>query len=319
MSKIAKIFGYILGDGWIDKNGNCGASGDVESLKALSLDITSFFGEGTCGKIKTRRTFSPKYGIEGTTSQFYITKKVSRELQKLGMPKGRRPSQEFFIPKWILSGDHDTKASFFSGYYAAEGLIPSMQTNKRTPRCLSFCFNKNLEFLDCSREMANQFSSIVSDLGLSASILETFETTDSEKVKQTIVIGNSEQDFIKALNLLRLEYCIAKEVRRQQLLVYFSLKQNEREKIQSIINSVKIDVRENSFTYKMISEKYGLKNTQICKILEGRNKGSQVRGFPKFDQDFIEKYCLTKTPLNDETLSDFIRQTTTCQAAPGAR
>jgi hypothetical protein len=312
---VAKIFGYILGDGWIDKRGQCGISGEEDSLRNIAYDIDYVFGCGSSGEIKTRETYSSKYGIKGTTSQFVVKSYVSHGLQDFGMPTGRRPKQKFHIPKWIVNGSFETKASFMSGFYAAEGLIPSLQANKKTPRPLSFCFSKDKDLIDCSRFVAQQFYSILHDLGLKASIAETYEKTDCDKVKQTIVIGNSEQDFLHALKILDLNYCLSKENRRLQLITYFEMKSSLREKIKTLRDAIILERKETSITYLGLSKKFGLSFRQIEKIIKGRNKGTQVRGFPKFDQKFIDSYCSTETPLNDETLSDILRQTTTCQAS----
>lgn len=43
METKAMIFGYILGDGWIDKKGNCGISGDKNSLRIIAEDINKIF------------------------------------------------------------------------------------------------------------------------------------------------------------------------------------------------------------------------------------------------------------------------------------
>jgi hypothetical protein len=58
----AKLFGYLLGDGWLASNGNtCGFSGDKDGLLQLKEDLFEVFGN-TVGKaiIRTRVTTSPK-------------------------------------------------------------------------------------------------------------------------------------------------------------------------------------------------------------------------------------------------------------------
>ena len=314
MNKQAMIFGYILGDGWIDCHGFCGASGDANSLEILANDIDSFCKEKVSGKIYTRKTTSPKYGISGTTSQFYIGIKMSKALQSLGMPTGKRAGTEYCLPDWIINGDNDVKTSFLSGFYAAEGYIPTMQKNKKTPRTLNFSFAKNIELIDSSRKLANQYKDLITSLGLEVTVKEIFVTTNSQKIKQTFDIGNSEESFLKALKLFDFRYCIQKEVRRTQMIRYFELKQYEREKILRIHGKIINEYANNGTTMSQLASKYNLSKFQIQKIIYGRSHAKQVRGFPKFDQKFIDTYCLSKTPLKDENLSDFMRQITTCQA-----
>lgn len=299
------IFGYILGDGWIDKNGNCGISGDENSLRIIAEDIDKIYGEGTARKIVTKNTTSPKYNISGTTNSFLTRAFFSRAMQSLGMPTGKRCEQEYCIPNWILYGSYEIKRAFISGYYAAEGLIPSTQVNRKTPRPLSFPFNKNANLINNSRNLVYQFKSILADLGFNSTSSENYVTTNSLKIKQIITIENSEDKFLEALKMLDLRYCLPKEERRKQLLIYYSMKQIERERILAIHKKIANERRVNKSTYKELAEKYNLTWRQIEKILNGRSHAKQVRGFPRFDQTFIETYCLPKTPLNDETLSDF--------------
>ena len=303
MSKKSMIFAYILGDGWIDKNGNCGVGGDAESLLTIAGDIDELYGQGTARKINTRHTSSPKYGIEGVTSSFITKTSFSKKMQSCGMPVGKRSGIDYKIPDWIMDGTDKTKKDFLSGYYAAEGFTPSMQANGKTPRTLTFPFSKDIELLESSRRLANQFKELIESLGLTVTIMEQYVTTDKEKVKQIISIGNSEDDFFEALQMLDLRYCVKKEERRQQLVTYFTMKRAERDRILSIHQAIKQERITTGATYKELAEKYSLSWRQVEKIMNGRSHAKQVRGFPKFNQKFIETYCLSKTPLNDETPS----------------
>lgn len=300
--KTAKIFGYILGDGWIDKNGGCGASGDEKSLYILIKDINDLWGKNSCGEVRTRQTYSPKYNIYGTSSQFIIHANVTKKLLSLGMPQGRRTEQSYNIPKWILQGDYDIKTNFISGYYAAEGLIPSLQTNRKTPRPLSFCFSKNILFEDSAFNLSQQFQKILNDIGLNVSISHFNEITKTEMIKYTITINNSEEDFVKALKLLNLDYCLDKEIRRKQLLTYFNLKEIERQKITSLKEAVIKERQLNKTTYIKLAAMFHLTKSQIENIFNGKQKCKVLKNFPKFDQNFINTYCSIKTPLNDENL-----------------
>ena len=302
MNKLAKIYGYILGDGWIDIHHQCGISGDKKSLEIIAKDINSLYGDGTAKKITTRKTYSEKYGISGMTSQFVTNVRFSKEMQALGMERGKRTDNIVTIPSWITEGDFDTKASFISGFYAAEGLIPSLQRNKKTPRPLSFCFYKDISLIDNSRLLLQQFKKILNDIGCTVFTTEDIVFTSAERVRQVITLGNSEEEFLQTLKILDLDYCLPKEERRLQLITYYSLKQVEREKNARIIQSIKYDREVNKLTHKELAHKYKRSKSQIENALNGKNKCHQVRNFPKFDQNFINSYCLSKTPLNDETL-----------------
>lgn len=131
---IAKLFGFMLGDGWISipnskypNTLNCGFSGDTESLKNARADIKSIFKEIGKAKITTRQTCSKKYGIIGTSSYFIVSSYIAKHFCELGMPIGKKVEQEFLLPNWITDGDFEIKRGFISGLYCAEGLTPAMQ------------------------------------------------------------------------------------------------------------------------------------------------------------------------------------------------
>ncbi len=299
---IARIFGYILGDGWIDIKGGCGASGDRNSLKILAQDINYLWGSKSTGNIRTTKTFSPKYNIKGTTSQFTIHTNVRRDLEKLGMPRGKRVLQEYTLPKWISSGTNEIKKNFFSGFYAAEGLIPSLQCNKKTPRPLSFCFSKIATLENNATEISKDFINILNSLGLNVSISKLYEVTNAKMVKHTFTINNSEQDFIKAISLMDLRYCLNKEIRRQQLLTYFRLKEQRRQEALILRDQVVNYRLKHNATYRQLSKIFKITKAQAENYFNGKQKCKVLKNFPKFDYDFINTYCPIKTPLNDETL-----------------
>lgn len=312
----AKIFGYILGDGWIDIHGNCGIAGDVDGLEAICADIKQEYGENAAKKIVSRTTYSTKYDIEGTTSSCCTSLAFGREMMALGMPKGKRVEQDYELPKWLMEASTEIKRGFISGFYAAEGLIPSLQTNKKTPRPLSMCQYKRYSLKDSAEKLEQQYVQILAELGLTCSSEHHIEMTKEKSLKTVIVINNSETDFLHALQLLDLTYCPAKEERRKNLQIYFELKDQERQRVINLYHCVDVAREKEGLSITQLAKRFGLSRAQISNYFYGKQKFHQVRGFPKFDQAFIDTYCSLKTPLNDENLSIYdFRQATTYQAS----
>ena len=289
MSKKAKLFGYILGDGWIDVRKNLGISGDKKSLENIAADIDELFGKGSAYKRTTRETSSIKYGIYGTTSQFPCRRCVSEEFQRLGMPVGKRVNIEYLLPTWIKNGTRKNKIDFFSGYYAAEGMIPSLQSNDITVRPLTFCFSKNYELINNSRELANEFKKILEDLEIGCSIEEKITFTNQKIVKQTIVLQNDEKIFKNFLSMLTLDYCIKKEKKKELLLSYLREKENIRQQKTSQIEKVKIDLK-NGVPRKEIEKRYGLTKSQVLGIRQGKSNAKKF-SFPTFTE-FCSKHIV---------------------------
>lgn len=292
ISIFSKIFGYILGDGWIDIHLNAGASGDIKGLNLIKKDINSII-PNSCSKIKSRKTVSEKYNISGTSNQFSIRNKFTKILLKRKMPIGKRVEQQTHIPNWILNGNLEIKRNFISGFYAAEGYIPSFQKNNKTPKTPTFCFYKSKEFDKNADKIANDFCKILSDLSINAYIKTSYKKTKNIRIVKTIVISNDIENYINFLNLLDLSYCYEKEQERKKVLEYLlyieKLKKEKKDFINFIIK------QKEKMSYTEIEKKYGVPKYKVERILNGTSHGKK--------NTFIDykTYCSTKTPLNNET------------------
>lgn len=265
----AMIFGYILGDGWITHNMRCGVAGDAESLPTIAKDIERIFNDQTLKTVYTRQTESPKYNIIGTTSHFCISAITARQLVQLGMPIGKRAEQEHLLPDWIINGSREIKAGFLSGYYAAEGLIPSMQKNDKTPKALSFSITKRAEFSENLDLLASQFVKIINDLGISVSVYTTTTFTKSENRKKEFVMSNAENQFKEELSLLDLKYCEPKEESAKSILEYLKTKDLARERLQTRAELVLKDVDAGTLSKVAIQKKFGITKKQLSRITNG--------------------------------------------------
>lgn len=295
----AKLFGYMLGDGWIDIKGNGGFSGERQSLKLIANDIDLLYGPNSTGKIRTEETYSSLYDIHGTTSQMTVKTKVIRDMLNLGMPQGKRVVQKYVLPFWIINGSHEIKISFLSGYYAADGMIPSLQINNETPKPLMFSFYKSKDLEDNGDILAKQYRDIVADIGFDTSLKKINKFTGGPRIEYRITIHNERDLFLKQLQCLDLSYCQYREQRRLQLISYLSFKRQKIDEMNKMREQV-FFYKQQGKTYKQIQELTGLAKHNIDAILYGRNKGHRIVGFPKFNE-YLHMCSSLKTPLNDES------------------
>ena len=133
----AMLFGFMLGDGWMSQLSkgnykflNAGFSGDIESLEIARFDLQNIYNEIGKARIYTKNTFSPSYGITGTTSSFVVNQAVAKDFVNLGMPIGKRTEIEFLLPNWIVCGNKQIKKAFLSGLYAAPGFSSNIIHNQ---------------------------------------------------------------------------------------------------------------------------------------------------------------------------------------------
>ena len=289
----------MLGDGWIDIKGNGGFSGERQSLEIIAKDINLLYGPNSTGKIRTEETYSPLYDIHGVTSQMTVKTRVIRSMLELGMPQGKRVETSYILPMWIMNGTYNIKINFISGYYAADGMIPSLQVNDETPKPLLFSFykDKNLELN--GDLLAEQYRRIVSDIGFDTSLKKVNRFTGGPRIEYRITIHNQRDSFLKQLQCLDLAYCSYREQRRLQLISYLSFKQQKLNEINQVRKQV-LDYKRQGKTYRQIQDLTGLAKHNIEAIIYGKNKGHRVVGFPKFSE-YLHMCSSLKTPLNDES------------------
>lgn len=216
----AMLFGYILGDGWIDINHLGGVSGDLEALEIIKKDMQDLFGNIGKATILCRKTSSPKYKIKGTSNQFSFNRKISRIFIEHGMPTGKCVETDYKLPDWIINGSLEIKKSFLSGFYAAEGtkIIPAICKGFKT---LNFSQSKRIELSDSLEYlMINQIGGILTELGLKYSIERKEVFTCAKNLRIRLDISNSTQSLLKCMKILDMRYCPRKQILFNQAYDY---------------------------------------------------------------------------------------------------
>lgn len=294
--KKAMLVGYLLGDGWITVgvNGlgrnykNIGFSGDVCDLEVIKDDIKECFGDYV-GKatIRTVESTSPKYNIKGISNSICFTVNIANEFLSLGCPFGKRTEKEFSIPEWIMKGCEDTIKAFISGFYSAEGSIPAMQTNDKTPRPLEFIFTKRYSLKENSDKMANDFVYLLNKIGLDSRVKTEITYTVDKNIRYRISIDNNIHNIVKAYELLDFRYCKRKEEEKIFILKYLQYKQNL---VDEIIKAKEYIMNNLDKPNKCLSEKTGFNVSKVTKIKTGVCKLSTPKSIMKYS-DFKEQCC----------------------------
>lgn len=288
---IAKLFGYCLGDGWLSRtkqtyhDSYCyqmGFSGSKESLETvIKPELEYIFGNIGKATISTSKTESPKYGISGTTSKFVVNARAAKHFLSLGMPYGKLVEVDYKIPSWIMNGSAQTKIDFLSGFYSAEGRIPSFQKNNITMKALEFSFYKRKSKEANKDLLVSQWSQILSDLDISFSYSERIVRTVEDNFVCVFVFCNEHNQVIKQLSLLDLSYCLEKEKARVDILNYYLKKDKA--------------IRHSESAYEYMMSHPDVSPTEIGKMFDidrstlytwrrKKPKFSIPKNFPNFDE-----------------------------------
>ena len=279
MEKEAMIFGFILGDGHLTKDGAVSFTGDKEGLENLKSDLISLYGEVGNAKIFEFYAESPKYGIKGSAHRYSSTRKIGRRYIELGCPFGSKVDQVFTLPDWIVEGTFEIKRNFLSGLYSAEGYTPNMQTNGKTLRTMGFNMHRRKSLEHTLQEYMNQYSRIINDVGIDYTYNQEVRMTCEENIRFEFQFDNNEKNIFRLFDLLDLRYCPKKQKKIDEYKPYYETKKKIVDKL-AIINEYSLINRNESAT--VIAEKFGI-NRDL--IYQWRKRNSAVRlpsTFPTF-------------------------------------
>jgi intein/homing endonuclease len=187
---MARVFGYVLGDGHIGTD-NASVSGDFIDLERLSEDIKKlnyFYATGDCCKISEIHSDSIIHNIlygdkhvSGIGYGMRLGSKLAEKLVELGHPIGKKTDLSFYIPEWIMNGSSDIKREFLAGYLGAEATNSSFRGGennnlKKSFYVPRFSISKRSDLVGNGLKLIEQFKKLFAEFGINVS---NFSITDS--------------------------------------------------------------------------------------------------------------------------------------------
>ncbi len=308
---LARAFGYILGDGWVNVNIESGAGGDYEGLFRLQNDLKRLNYKSNIGKERELESTinSISYGqltVHGTVYVINFEKKFSQLLVKLGHPIGRKTNRVYYIHDWIMNGDIDIKREFIAGYLGAESSNPGFRGDEENKLKKSFfvprfSVTKRVDLIDNGLELADQFKKLLKDLDIDVSDISIVEGnirkdgTISKKI--VITIGNQVDNLRRYLDI-GCRYCQEKEKEGEIIrlfLKYINECDNERKEIQKKV----LDLYDRGIKHR----------ERIVAIINSSRTSSQKSiisswGVEEEDNKIINKKYLVRT--TDGMVSDIL-------------
>jgi len=281
---IARLFGYILGDGYIylSKEKRKGrkslrkryiigiSSKSKRDLEEISEDIRRLGFKAS--RVYTREKevkIKNDYGIFDVKSKENWIKinsnAFSNLLIALGMPIGDKTSN-ISIPKWIETAPKWIKRNFLAGLFGAELTKPSTIKNGITfsQPMLTIGIEKNrketgIEFLKGIKKMLEEFE-VESNL--------IYEIKGTEKtVGLRLVISNKEENLEKLWSKIGYEYNLERKVLANLAVAYIRMKKkfksklkNRKEKIDFItfekfVENCKKETKDTGFVFERVIRK----------------------------------------------------------------
>jgi tRNA-splicing ligase RtcB len=207
---IAKIFGYILGDGTLYKIGNrleTVAYGEKEDLELMQSDLLRI---GYSSNIYFRgiRESSIKtiYGakkIIGASHELRISGKFAMLLKELGMPIGKKTDVEFLLPEWIKNAPKYIKRLFLAGYFGADMSTSKVQT-KTGFYVPILGQNKKIELKQNIRNFMLELTQLLEEFDVK--VTKISEVNYSDVVTVRLILSCEENNLLNLWRKIGFEY-----------------------------------------------------------------------------------------------------------------
>ncbi len=298
MPILAKLFGYLLGDGQIyisEPKGFICAYGSEEDLKEIKEDMGKLGFSAQIYRRERDHSIPTKYGrveFTGTNYELHVSSKSLAQLFfALGYPRGIKTSTSFLVPEWIMQSPLWIKRLFLSGLFGAELSKPRTHT-KTGFDCPTFSQNKNTSLLDNGREYCIQLMSLLEEFGVNTHKLlerDDYKNKQGKTSRLKLQISSEEMNLLRLWSKVGFSYNKKREILSHIGIVYIKEKKDMTQKRTEIALKVK--------EYR----KKGLKLSEVQKLLLSpisnprfiarhyyENAGQRITlNFPSFN-DFIE-------------------------------
>ncbi|MBI4146118.1 RtcB family protein [Candidatus Woesearchaeota archaeon] len=212
---LAKIFGYLLGDGHIYLSGKKGfvcAYGAKEDLQRMQNDFERLgFSAGIYSRTRNH-SIPTKYGTVKFTAENHELHVSSKALTKLFFameyPKGNKTTTPFEVPTWILRSPLWLKRLFLAGFFGAELSKPRTHT-KTGFDCPVLSMNKNKIWEDDARQFCIQIMSLLDEFGIKTDKIlqrDDYKNKHGKTVRLRIQLSSEEDNLIKLYSTMGFEY-----------------------------------------------------------------------------------------------------------------
>lgn len=317
---LARLMGFVYGDGWItqeENGGQVGFSGQEKDLEQINEDL--FLLGDTKKQIYTRYCENLERGIKGTGSTI-----VSRYIYHTLInhcPVGKKVYQPLKVPEIIKNGHKGQKAAFLSGLFSAEATGIKYQTNNKTLRTIELSMKSSKE--EWIQDWIHEIAKLLDVFGIRYNIkFKNYIDDILEEPRYTgyLAICNSEENIINFINKIGFCYNAEKTAQANKYKLYLHYKNNWRKdywklnrKIrlypklprQEVMKRCNVDqlhtVKFHRKTYHpLYSEKLLTFNDYIQRLIwkDGYVKIPVIRENVRFSKEEVDVYNLTSGASN---------------------
>jgi len=313
ISVLARILGFMLGDAccyivrnrdarieFYEKNDNLKKiQGDIKKLGFNSSSIRKRESKSVkklldyYGNEKTIRKGSCSYSLRYESKPFWLL------MVALGAPVGKKSTNKFLVPEWIMEASLNIKREFLSGLMGADGSAPRLDKrkhNKKSFNTPAFSLNKEEHYLNNALEYISQLKKVFKEFGIETSeprVVPYATKKDGRKTLKIILeFNNRFENLLNLFGKINYRYCNEREVLGSYATEYLLIKKKVTDYRKNIYKKV-LELKKAGLTPIEIQRKLKPENVgygNIASWISPKNIGHEFNhiklpeSFPDFDQ-----------------------------------
>ena len=242
---IARIFGYVLGDGYVNERGDFRVYGNLEDMLELKEDLLAI---GFRSFVKMRhRTYKIKtaygeYAFKGSVAELGLAAvSLSKLFIALGMPSRKKTVDDFEVPKWIREAPIFIKRLFLAGFFGAEMTSPS--THSKTGFYVPIVSqNKNRQCVKSCRKFFTQIIAMLDEFGIKSkkiSVSKAYKNKFGDTYRIRLLLSADEENLLKLWGQIGFEFNKEREQLANIAMLYILQKRRLTEQRIRIAEKVK--------------------------------------------------------------------------------
>ncbi|MBU0761977.1 MAG: RtcB family protein [Candidatus Altiarchaeota archaeon] len=257
---LAKILGYLFGDGVVYFSGNTGyvcAYGVKEDLELMKKDLKQLGYSASIYSRSRNHMIIDQYGKKEFSTTNYELHVKSTSLAKLlvalGMPLGKKTSTDYGVPSWIIGSKRWVKRLFLAGFFGAE--LSSPDTHSKTGFYSPIVSqNKNGVCLENGRAFMTQLKQLLDELGVECtkvSVRREFKNKEGETYRLRLIISAKEDNLLRLWRNIGFEYNRKRQILAEIASLYILRKKAHTRASTKIASKVKA-LREKKMSLKEV-------------------------------------------------------------------
>jgi len=253
---IAKVFGYMLGDGTVyftKGRGYAVAYGIKKDLEKMKRDLERIGFKSNIYYRERDHKVNNYYGINEFRTgcyEIHIYSGFADLLKEFGMPIGNKTNQKYSIPEWIKKSPLYIKRLFLAGFFGAE--LSSPKTHTKTGFYSPILGqNKKKELKENMREFMLEISELLLEFEIKINKISEINYPKVSTIR--LIISANEDNLLKLYRNIGFEYNNKRQNLANIAILYIFKKKDLTRKRKEIADKIK-EYKNKGFSLKELQK-----------------------------------------------------------------